>query len=221
MPDEGGFPFGGEAGGDEGLREEDLAAAAILAFAARDPELKALLPEDPSEAATRLAEVGEVLLEAPAALLSALGVYRYTCGDPWATPYEREAAVSRPLTLQDLPAPLRERFRPGLLPLSFVESPRIAPGEHGPVSAWGEVWQDTRGAVHPTSEGKPTDEELESARQDGSEAGPSLVDGTQPLTLPQVRDLVREALKAAPPPRPAARPGGGGLLGWLRKLLGA
>lgn len=68
-----------------------------------------------------------------------LGLYRYDqLTENWiAGPYGRVLVPSRPLRLDDLPAPFRRLVGRVRFALKFAETPHIQRVEHHPCSAWG------------------------------------------------------------------------------------
>jgi hypothetical protein len=227
---EGGFPMGGEAGGSaaHALADYELLAYALAARARSDERLRALLPDDPEVLADVIAH-GDVW-EVVQSLLRGAGVWTYACTEAAATPFLRQGSVLQPLRIDDLADEMRRRFAEARLPMRFREAPAVAPGEHVPVHAWGNLWFDLQGRPHPTAEGSERDVEgvpadfVEWAKEQHFEAMPGETLEGEPF-YETVAKLVaagtaRLPRSRRPPSAEGGEGGSGGVLGWLGRLLG-
>lgn len=86
--------------------------------------------------------------------LAEWGVYTFDCGDYEAPPYQRVAAPSRPLRLDDLSPNLRAKLKPAVLPsLRFETAKAVQPFEHVDSNCWGnETFLGTDGEKYPVAE---------------------------------------------------------------------
>jgi len=149
----GDFPMGGEAGGysRDALETSGLLAHALLVRAESDQRLREMLPN--SYADLEASVEGADSWEAIESLLRSVGVWTYGCDEPVATPYVRVGEPTSSLRIAQFGKALRKRFKKAKLPVRFADQDQIAPGEYGPVAAWGALWFDTKGAPHPTVDG--------------------------------------------------------------------
>jgi hypothetical protein len=216
IPDGEGFPMGGQAESPHRLASTDLLIPLIERRAATDPRLAALLAEFPAWRDTLAQEFWELGDEA--ALFAWLGLFRYECDEPWATPYRRQARVPNPATLDMLPPDVRERFARARLPVTFADAPRVAVPEHVPSVGWSDTWSDLQGNVH-TFSGEPVDDRFADEAVDAApDRAPSALNDDEVLAALRVF-LSRPAKPGGVPRPPAASADGDVPPGLVARLL--
>lgn len=204
LPSSDRFPKGGEAGGDGGLDPFRTLVLLIERRAAGDPALARVLDEAPDwkeKLEEGLMEMEEADRDEVAAWV---GLYWYSCSEPFAAPFVRSVVVPRPLPVAEWPSDLAARLRGAGLPVRFSEHPVVAPGEHVEVESWDQHWLDRAGKLHRT-DGRPVDPTDLAAFGSDAERAPLPAVRTV-RSDDALRALIADTLRAAmeaPPPMPA------------------
>lgn len=199
------FPKGGEAGGDGGIDPFQALVRLIERRAANDPELARVLAEAPDW--QEKLEDGLMEMEEPDRdeIAAWVGLYWYSCTEPFAAPFVRSVVVPRPLPVAEWPSDLAARLRDAGLPVRFAEQPSIAAGEHVAVDSWDQHWLDRAGKLHRT-DGRPVrPKDLAEFDLQGGEPAPvpaqRIVRSDDALRA-LIADTLRAAMEA-PPPSPS------------------
>lgn len=228
------FPSGGEAGGDNPLHEHELFASALMARAAHDERLRAVLPATTIECAKLLEE--SFYDDTFEHLLREVGIWTYSCDEQIATPYKRGEPPRTPIQVSDLEESMRVRFAQANLPVRFESESLIAPGRFGPVVSWGEHWVDVNGDIFPEDGDEQAYNDIEESLKfwdpDAPPHQPAAPFTSETFVdyLATVLDNARRDARTTPTDAPSQVPSvseptaepptpAGGVVGWLKRLF--
>ena len=215
------FPKGGEAGVGDPFELDGVVIALLQRKAEGHTALSDLLFDRPGWTERLREALWEAEQAALVGLLAWLGVYLFDCSAPHAAPYVRGAWVPDPITVDALPAALRDRLAAARLPVVFAGAPRVAVPALVEAAGWGDPWEDLDGKLF-TFEGAPFDDEAGEWRDGLSVAEEG--DGVRAFDDAQALALLAELLQpgpAGPADAPPPAPPTGGLFAWFKSLFRA